>query len=144
MEWSDEAIVLNVRAHGESSGILDALTRSHGRHSGLVRGGSSPKGRAVLQPGKRVRVTWRARLSGNLGIFTVELMQSRAGDMFGERAALIGLNALSAVAAAALPEREPHEAAYESADALLDAIAGHSFSDWGPLFVRWEVGLLNE
>jgi len=144
MEWSDEAIVLNVRAHGESSGILDALTRAHGRHSGLVRGGSSSKGRAVLQPGNRVKLTWRARLSENLGVFTVELMQARAGDMFEQHAALIGLNALAAVSAAALPEREPHQAAFESADALLNAMAAHSFDDWAPLFVRWEVGLLNE
>src|SRR5258706_5431335 len=144
MEWYDEAIVLHLRPRGESSGILDALTRSHGRHSGLVRGGSSSKGRAVLQSGNRVKVTWRARLSENLGVFTVELMQARAGEMFEQRAALAGLNALSAVAVAALPEREPHEAAFESADALIDAMAAHSFADWAPLFVRWEVGLLDE
>src|SRR5258706_140895 len=54
MEWADDAIVLSLRAHGESSGILEALTRGHGRHLGLVRGGSSSKGPAVLQPGHRV------------------------------------------------------------------------------------------
>jgi DNA repair protein RecO (recombination protein O) len=144
MEWSDDAIVLSLRAHGESSGILEALTRAHGRHLGLVRGGASAKTRAVLQPGNRVKLTWRARLSEHLGIYTVELAHARAADMFEQRAALAGLNALSAIAAAVLPEREPHEGAYESADALLDAIAGHDFADWAPLFVRWEIGLLNE
>jgi DNA repair protein RecO (recombination protein O) len=144
MEWSDDAIVLSLRAHGESSGILEALTRDHGRHLGLVRGGSSSKGRAVLQPGNGVRLVWRARLSEHLGIFTVELARARAGDIFEKRAAPCGLNALSAVAAAVLPEREPHEAAYEGADALLDAIVDHEFSDWAPLFVHWEMGLLNE
>jgi len=144
MEWSDDGIVLNLRAHGETSGILEALTRDHGRHLGLVRGGSSSKGRAMLQPGNRVKLTWRARLSEHLGIFTVELAHARAADIFEQRAALCGLNALAAVAAAVLPEREPHEAAYEGADALLDAIAAHDFADWAPLFVRWEIGLLNE
>ncbi len=144
MEWTDDAIVLSLRAHGESSGILEALTRGHGRHLGLVRGGSSSKGRAVLQPGNRIRLVWRARLSEHLGIFTVELARARAADIFEQRAALSGLNALSAVAAAVLPEREPHEAAYEGADALLDAIAHHDFADWAPLFVHWEIGLLNE
>jgi DNA repair protein RecO (recombination protein O) len=144
VEWSDDGIVLNLRAHGETSGILEALTRGHGRHLGLVRGGSSSKGRAILQPGNRIKLTWRARLSEHLGIFTVELAQSRAGDIFEQRAALAGLNALAAVAAAVLPEREPHEAAYEGADALLNAIAAHDFTDWAPLFVRWEIGLLNE
>jgi DNA repair protein RecO (recombination protein O) len=98
----------------------------------------------VLQPGNRVKVTWRARLSEHLGNFTVELARSRASDMFEERAALVGLNALAAIAAAVLPEREPHEAAYEGADALLEMIAAHDFADWAPLFVRWEIGLLNE
>ena len=144
MEWSDDAIVLSLRAHGESSGILEALTRDHGRHLGLVRGGGASKGRAMLQPGNRVKLTWRARLSEHLGVYTVELALARASDMFERRAALCGLNALSAVAAAVLPEREPHEAAYDGADALLDTIAAHDFADWARLFVHWEIGLLNE
>jgi DNA repair protein RecO (recombination protein O) len=143
MEWSDEAIVLALRPHGESAAILEALTRSHGRHLGLVHGGGAAKGRAVLQPGNRVRLTWRARLTEHLGTYTAELARARASAMFEDRAALIGLNALAAIASAVLPEREPHEAAFEAADALLDAIAAHTFSDWGPLFVLWEVGLLN-
>jgi DNA repair protein RecO (recombination protein O) len=144
MEWSDEAIVLSLRSHGESSGILEALTRNHGRHLGLVRGGGASKGRAMLQPGNRLKVTWRARLYEHLGIYTVELARARAADIFEQRAALSGLNALSAIATAVLPEREPHAAAYEGADALLDMIAAHDFADWAPLFVHWEIGLLNE
>lgn len=144
MDWIDDAIVLSLRSHGESSGILEALTSSHGRHLGLVRGGSTSKGRAILQPGNRVKLAWRARLSENLGVYTVELAKSRAGELFEDRAALAGLNAAVAVAAAVLPEREPHAAAYEGADALLDAIAGHGLREWGPLYVRWEAGLLDE
>ncbi len=144
MEWSDDAIVLSLRTHGETSGILEALTRAHGRHLGMVRGGSTSKGRAVLQPGNRITLTWRARLPDHLGNFTVELAKSRASDFFEERASLAGLNALAAIAGAVLPEREPHEAAFEGADALLEMIAAHGFADWGPLFVHWEIGLLNE
>ena len=40
MEWTDEGIVLGVRRHGESSAIVELLTREHGRHLGLVRGGA--------------------------------------------------------------------------------------------------------
>lgn len=144
MEWSDEGIVLSARTHGETSGILEALTRGHGRHLGLVRGGASSKTRAVLQPGNRVKLTWRGRLSEHLGTYVVELSVSRAHLMFEKRASLLGLNAFSAIAAAVLPEREPHEVAYEGAEALLDAIAAHDFCDWASLFVRWEIGLLNE
>ena len=39
MQWTDEGIVLGVKRHGETSGILELMTREHGRHLGLVRGG---------------------------------------------------------------------------------------------------------
>ena len=142
MEWSDDAIVLSVRAHGESGAILEALTRLHGRHLGLVRGGVSRRVKPVLQPGNNVRVQWRARLSEHLGNFTVEPDKARAGNLMESREALVGLNALTAVASAALPEREAHEAVFEAANILLDAMAEDGLLHWGALYVRWEMGLL--
>jgi DNA repair protein RecO (recombination protein O) len=144
MEWTDDALVLAVRRHGESAVIVEALTSAHGRHLGLVHGGASGKRRAMLQPGNTVRLAWRGRLSEHLGTYAAELVQARAHDQFDRREALAGINALAAVANAVPPEREPHPAAYEAADALIGAMAAHEFADWGPLFVRWELGLLEE
>jgi len=144
MEWTDDAIVLSIRPHGESAAILEALTRTHGRHLGLVHGAASGRKRSALQPGGTVTAHWRARLSEHLGNFRTELVKARAGEMFEARESLAGLNAFTAVASAGLPEREPHGAVYEGAEALLDAIAGHPFVEWGALFVRWEAGLLDE
>src|SRR4051812_49962880 len=62
MEWTDDGIVLGVRRHGESSAIVELLTRGHGRHLGLVRGGAGKRMRPLLQPGNSVRAVWRARL----------------------------------------------------------------------------------
>src|SRR5258708_20276598 len=72
MEWTDEGIVLGVRRHGESSAIVELLTRAHGRHLGLVRGGSSKRMRPLLQPGNSVTAVWRARLDEHLGHYLVE------------------------------------------------------------------------
>jgi DNA repair protein RecO (recombination protein O) len=144
MHWTDEAIVLSLRSHGETAGILDILTRKHGRHLGVVHGCSSSRIRAMLQPGNRLSVTWRARIAEHLGVLTAELSTARASLYFDQRIALIALNAAIAVAAGVLPEREPHEAAYEASDALLDGITAGALNQWGPLFVWWELGLLNE
>ncbi len=144
MEWTDDAIVLSLRGHGESSGILETLTAAHGRHLGLVHGATSPKRRAMLQPGNRVSLTWRARISENLGVFVVELARERAHALFEHRASLTGVSAFAAVANAVLPEREPHRPAFEGGEVLLEAIAEHGFADWIPLYVRWEAGLLEE
>ena len=47
MEWSDEGVVLGARKHGENALIVQLLTRAHGRHAGLVRGGSSARQRGL-------------------------------------------------------------------------------------------------
>ena len=55
MQWTDEGIVLGVKRHGETSVILELMTREHGRHLGLVRGGAGTRLRGVLQPGNALR-----------------------------------------------------------------------------------------
>lgn len=144
MQWSDEGIVLSLRPHGETAGILEVLTREHGRHLGVVHGSSSSRVRSVLQPGNRLNVTWRARVAEQLGVLAFEPSCVRAARFFDRRNSLIALNAAIAVAAAVLPEREPHEAAYRGTEALIDEIAAGEIQGWGPLFVHWELGLLNE
>jgi DNA repair protein RecO (recombination protein O) len=142
MEWSDDAIVLSSRAHGETSTVLELLTRDHGRHSGLVRGGASRRVKPALQPGNSVHVKWRARLEEHLGSFTCELARARAGELMDGREALAGLNAFTAVAIAAIPEREAHAPVFFSGEILLEAMMAHDAAHWLPLYVRWEAGLL--
>jgi DNA repair protein RecO (recombination protein O) len=143
MEWSDDAVVLSVRPLGESGAIVEALTRDHGRHMGLVRGGASRRMKPVLQPGNTLKLVWRARLNEHLGSFAVELERARAGELMDSRESLIGLNAFSSVAAAAMPEREPHEPVFTAGEILLDAMMADGIDHWGALYVRWEAGLLD-
>jgi len=144
MEWSDEGIVLTVRPHGETSAIVEVLTRGHGRHLGLVHGGASRKAKVMLQPGNSLQLGWRARLNEQLGSFHAEPLRMRAGTILEHGNSLAGLNSLAAVAAAVLPEREQHAGVYQAAEFLLDAISGQDFAHWAPLYVRWEAGLLDE
>ena len=119
MDWSDDAVVLSVRPLGESGAIVEALTRAHGRHLGLVRGGASRRMKPVLQPGNTLHLHWRARLSEHLGSFQPELARARAGALMDGREPLIGLNAFTAMTSAAMPEREAHENVFEAGEILL-------------------------
>ena len=62
MEWRDDGLIIGLKKHGETSLILEAMTRAHGRHLGLVRGGRSRRWQPLLQPGNSVALVWRARL----------------------------------------------------------------------------------
>ncbi|MDP2738911.1 MAG: DNA repair protein RecO [Pseudorhodobacter sp.] len=142
MEWRDEGTILALRAHGETSVIIEAFTVEHGRHAGVVRGGVSRKQAATLQPGSFVALEWRARLEDHLGVFLVEPLRSRAG-VLGDRLALLGLNAVCALLSFALPEREPHPAIFGTSETLLDQLAVRA-PGWPLAYLRWELALLEE
>ena len=109
MEWTDEGIVIGVRRHGESSVILDLLTRAHGRHLGFVQGGRSRRLRPCLQPGNSVHAVWRSRIEEQLGSYAIEPATLRAARVMETPLALNAVNHLCALARL-LPEREPHGA----------------------------------
>ena len=119
MEWTDEGIVLGVRRHGESSAIVELLTRSHGRHLGLVRGGAGKRMRPLLQPGNSVTAIWRARLDEHLGYYLIEGTQMRAANLLASQHAVYGVTHLAALARL-LPERDPHEGIYDMLERTLD------------------------
>jgi DNA repair protein RecO (recombination protein O) len=140
MQWTDAGFVVALRRHGESALIVELLTREHGRHLGLVRGGQSPKLRAVLQPGNEVAAVWRGRLSEHLGIVACELVRAHAARFIDDPDRLAGLAAAVALIAATLPEREPHADIFASFAALLEAL--DSGSEWPAHYVGWECSLL--
>jgi DNA repair protein RecO (recombination protein O) len=141
MEWNEEGVVLAVRRHGETSAIIEILTRGHGRSLGLVRGGNSRALRPVLQPGNSVLATWRARLEDHLGVFTVELTAPRAARLMDDAFRLAGLSTVTGLALL-LPEREPHPRIYDATMLLLAGLEEDAI--WPALLARWELGLLDE
>src|ERR1700727_93063 len=141
MEWTDEGIVLGVRRHGESSAIVELLTRSHGRHLGLVRGGAGKRMRPLLQPGNSVTAVWRARPGGSIGYFLIRRAPPRAANLFAFSHAVYGVTHLASLARL-LPERDPHEDIYEMLDHMLD-----HFDDVGGAaahLIRFELAMLAE
>lgn len=140
MEWTDDAIVLSLRRHGESSAIASLLTHEHGRQAGLVRGARGRAARGFLQPGSSIRATWRARLAEHLGTIAWEPGVRVAPDVLDSPGQLAALSSACAIADAALPEREPHAEIFAATVALLASLADDAV--WPSAAVKWELGLL--
>ena len=141
MEWTDEGIVLGVRRHGESSAIVELLTRGHGRHLGLVRGGAGKRMRPLLQPGNSVTAVWRARLDEHLGYYVMEGTRLRAATVLASSHATYGVTHLASLARL-LPERDPHEDIFEMLERTLD-----DFDDIGEAaiqLIKFELAMLTE
>jgi DNA repair protein RecO (recombination protein O) len=141
MQWTDEGIVLGVKRHGEANGILDLMTREHGRHLGMVRGAFGSRLKPILQPGNSVSANWRARLDEHLGHYTVEGLRLRTDNIFGARHAVFGVTHLAALMRL-LPERDSHAALHAALEDLLDRL--HDPCVAAPMVVRFELQLLAE
>lgn len=141
MDWTDRGIVLSARKHGENAVILSLLTETHGRHSGLVRGGTSRKARGLYEPGNLLDAHWRARLEDHLGSFACELAEAHAAPFLDDPLRLAGLSTLCAIIESALPEREAHATLYHDTLSLIEHL---SDSRWLEAYVQFEVALLRE
>ena len=133
MEWADEAVILGVKRHGETSG--------RGRHLGLIRNGRSRTMQPLLQPGNLVDISWRARLDEHLGHFSIEPLSYRAAQLMEHAASLHGVQALAALLRL-LPERDPHPHLYDMLNIVLDHL--NEPTGAGELYVRFELAVLND
>jgi DNA repair protein RecO (recombination protein O) len=120
VQWTDDGIVIGTRRHGETSLIVEMMTRAHGRHLGLVRGGRSRRFQGALQPGNSVSATWRARLDQHLGALTIEPTVARTARLIENALAIYGLQTVAALLRL-LPEREAHPRLFDGLGAILDA-----------------------
>jgi DNA repair protein RecO (recombination protein O) len=141
VEWTDIGIVLGARRHGETSAVVELMTREHGRHLGLVRGGAGARLKPVLQTGNLVSARWRARLDEHLGYYAIEGLDLRAASYLAAAHALYGLNHLAALCRL-LPERDPHQPVFGLLEHTIAHLRDPSLA--AALVARFELELLAE
>ncbi|HUI20925.1 MAG TPA: DNA repair protein RecO [Methylocella sp.] len=141
MEWRDDGLILGTRKHGETSVIVEAMTRAHGRYFGLVRGGRSKRMQPFLQPGNHAEFVWRARLDEHLGTFSVEPVKLRTARLMASAEALHAVCLVAALLRLAA-ERDPHPALYETAMRIAGSI--EKLEILPPLIVRFEAEILSQ
>jgi DNA repair protein RecO (recombination protein O) len=142
MEWQAPAAVLEIARYGEGDALVTLFSAEQGLWRGLVKGGSARGKSAIWQPGNLITARWTARQAENLGQFTGELVYPAAALAMEDNMNLAILNAACALAAGAMPEREPHPDIFAGLGRLLAAI---NIEDLAlPALIKWELDLLRE
>lgn len=138
------AIVCSLRPHGETAVIARFLTAEAGLVAAYVAGGRGRELRPVLIPGNMVDAEVRSRSESQLPFARVELTRSR-GPWLAEPLPAAAIAWVTALTAAALPERQPYPALYEALEALLEAVCvAPSARSWSIPLLSYEVLLLRE
>ena len=140
MEWSDVGLVLGTRRLGEADALLELMTRHHGRHLGVVKGGRTRRWAAALQTGNRVDAVWRARLDEHMGHWVVEPLDARAAGLMVSAVALNGVQTLAAHLRL-LPERDPHPELFAALEAILDHFDDARLA--AELVIRFELAVID-
>lgn len=141
---ADQGIVCAVRPHGESAAIARMLTSSRGLVAAYVAGGRGRQLRPVLIPGNTVAAEIAVRTETRLPYARIELVTSRA-PVLSEPLPAAAIGWVTALVAAALPERHPYPALYAAMCATLDAIcSAPAARGWLPGLVGFEALALRE
>lgn len=141
MEWKDEGIIIGTRKHGETSLIVEIMTRRHGRHLGIVRGGRSRKKQPFMQPGNSVEATWRARLDEHLGTWNLEATELRTAQLMESPIGVFGIQLLASHLRL-MPERDVHEHLHEALEIILSHLQEASIA--AVLMIKFELALLDD
>jgi len=144
LSTADPGIVCAVMPHGETAVIARLLTARAGMVGAYVAGGRGRQLRPVLIPGNLVAGEIRSRAENQLPFARLELVTSR-GPWLTEPLPAAAIAWATALAAAALPERQPFPALHAALAALLEAICvAPSARGWLPALVGYEALTLRE
>lgn len=142
MHWDDRAIVLSIRNHGENAGIAHVFSEMHGLSGGAVQGIHSKARRGIWQTGNVVNVSWRARLSEQLGSLTADIDQPIAAYVMQDADRLLALTSACALVEISFAEHDPHPALFAGTLKFLDALIINR--EWQEAYTHFEVSLLSE
>ncbi len=139
MQWSDKALVLDVRPYGDRDYLIVLLTETQGRRSGLLKCGG--RARSMANLGDKVHVQWFSRLESHLGRFVIQLIQGRAGHVLDTHDRLLALSSVCTALMVAVPERLHIPYLFQLTDTYLDILTDVSYS-WQKEHIRWELNSL--
>jgi DNA repair protein RecO (recombination protein O) len=144
MHLTAPAILIAARPHGETAVIARLLTEESGVVAAYVAGGRGRQLRPVVIPGNFVQAEIRAKSDSQLPFARLELVQSR-GPWLSEPLPSAAIAWVTALTAAALPERNAYPTLYAALGGLLDAIcSAETARQWVEALAIYEALLLRE
>ncbi len=141
MQWTDKAILLNVKKISDNHANITLLTSRYGRHLGLFSGTKNKKNKAFLQAGSLVKATWKARLEHQLGRLQLEPKTLYWAQFMDDNQSLNAMLSALSLIELLLPERQPYPHIFKSLLALLS----HLNNEYRHiLYLRWEMQFLSD
>ncbi len=76
MNWIDDSFLISKNKYSENSLIAEVYTKTHGKISGIIFGGTSKKIKNYLQIGNRLHLNYSSKNNNSIGYFKIEILNA--------------------------------------------------------------------
>ena len=141
MYWKDEGYLLTKNALNENSIIIEAFTLEHGKHSGVVYGGSSRKQKKNFQIGNKILLNWNSKGENKIGYFSIELIKPIIPYFFDNKKKSICMLSACSILKILLPERQINKKIFYEFEKFINNL---NQKNWIESYIFWEFSLIKE
>ena len=139
MNWEGECYLLSKKKFRENATIINVFSKSKGKVSGIVYGGTSRKIRNYLQISNKLFVVHNLKSENKLGYFKTELIKPVSPLYFNDKERTSALISLCAILNFLLPESQLNTNIYKSFDKFVESI---NLKNWIILYIFFELNLI--
>ena len=141
MNWEDECFLLSKSKFRENANIINVFSKSRGKVSGLVYGGTSRKIRNYLQISNKLFIIHNSKSENKLGYFKTELVKPISPLYFNDKKKTTAIISLCSILNTLLPDSQPNKKIYNTFENFLNCL---DLDNWIILFIFFELSLIKE
>tara|TARA_B100001287_G_C22600806_1_gene490301 strand:- start:84 stop:767 length:684 start_codon:yes stop_codon:yes gene_type:complete len=139
MKWDDTGYLISKNRYNENSIISEIYTKSHGKVSGIIFGGTSKKIKNYLQLGNHLFVNYNSKSENKIGYFKIEILNAISPFYFDDEKKLLCITSAINLIKILTAELQSNYKIYELIDNFYKIL---KTKNWIEKYIFWELELL--
>tara|TARA_Y100000591_G_scaffold155501_1_gene133780 strand:+ start:43 stop:723 length:681 start_codon:yes stop_codon:yes gene_type:complete len=138
MSWDDIGFLISKNKYNENSYISEVYSRSHGKVSGIIFGGTSKKLKNYLQIGNQIHINYNSKSENKIGYFKIEIEKAYSPIFFENQKKLLCIISAMNLIKILTAESQSNIKIYEL---IIDFYRLLSEENWIKNYIYWEMEL---
>ena len=138
MSWDDIGFLISKNKYSENSYISEVYSKSHGKVSGIIFGGTSKKLKNYLQIGNQIHINYNSKSENKIGYFKIEIEKAYSPIFFENPKKLLCIISAMNLIKILTAESQSNIKIYEL---IIDFYRLLSEENWIKNYIYWEMEL---
>ena len=138
MSWDDIGFLISKNRYNENSYISEVYSKSHGKVSGIIFGGTSKKLKNYLQIGNQIHINYNSKSENKIGYFKIEIEKAYSPIFFENQKKLLCIISAMNLIRILTAESQSNIKIYEL---IIDFYRLLREENWIKNYIYWEMEL---